>query len=396
MALVERRQPVVTPDDHGPLVAVATWFLMVALVLSVMIRVAIRFFITRALGKEDATCVIAALLGVGQSIAVSMAVQHGVGKRERLLSTTQLDDVQRADYAADLLYILVLALAKISVLQLLRRLAVIKLHQRIANGTMVVVMAWTIPSWFALAFRCGIPNPWDSKSGHCMDIFAFWAAIAPVDILTEIVIVSLPALMMRPAQVAISKKMVVIVAFIFRIFVIIPTIVRLPFLHTAYQSSDYNFASVDSVIITQCVMSLSVISACVPCLKPFLDGFDSGMMGVSLRRRKDGRSGGNSYGNTYEMGNFSTAERSRNRDHDRDDPRGKGMGHNTTIMAEDNEQPQSLRREGSGSMSSMQSDEMIIKRTDQWQVQYEPANPQMVVRDEGEDLEPRKAVQSII
>ena len=70
-------------------------------------------------------------------------------------------------------------------------------------------------------------------SGHCIDTvrsvcrfienlltfpeFVFWVAISPVDILTELVMISLPVLMMLPVQVAVSKKVVVIVAFIFRI-----------------------------------------------------------------------------------------------------------------------------------------------------------------------------------
>lgn len=57
MAGTGNRVAVVTADDHGPLVALATWFLMVSMILAVLIRVAIRLVITRAPGREDATIV---------------------------------------------------------------------------------------------------------------------------------------------------------------------------------------------------------------------------------------------------------------------------------------------------------------------------------------------------
>lgn len=115
MAVKGNRNAVVTADNHGPLVAIATWFLMVSLIMAVLIRVAIRLGITRAPGREDATIVGAMvmpttssetirtrilltrvcmqLLGVGQSIAVSMAVSHGLGERGRNLSSVQLANV---------------------------------------------------------------------------------------------------------------------------------------------------------------------------------------------------------------------------------------------------------------------------------------------------------------
>ena len=67
MAVIARQNPV-TPDDHGPMVAIATWFLMVAMILAVLIRVAIRFIITHAPGTEDATISVA-LVTIFQGIS---------------------------------------------------------------------------------------------------------------------------------------------------------------------------------------------------------------------------------------------------------------------------------------------------------------------------------------
>ena len=117
MALFVRQggHATVTPDDHGPLVAIATWFLMVAMIMAVFIRVAIRFVITRAPGTEDATIFVAMvcpsplqirtststnhtrlqLVGVAQSIAVSIGIQYGLGQRQQNLSLTSLARVEK-------------------------------------------------------------------------------------------------------------------------------------------------------------------------------------------------------------------------------------------------------------------------------------------------------------
>lgn len=62
--------------------------------------------------------------------------------------------------------------------------------------------------------------------------------------------------------------------------------------------ADMNTAAFATSITTQLTLCLSVMTACIPCLKPFLDAFDSGMLNVSLHERVDG-----SYSNSYSHSN---------------------------------------------------------------------------------------------
>ncbi|KAJ5797943.1 uncharacterized protein N7503_007239 [Penicillium pulvis] len=86
--------------------------------------------------------------------------------------------------------------------------------------------------------------------------------------------------------------------------VIIATIVRLVFLRSAPNSTDMTYSAFETRITTQCVLCVSLITACIPCLKPFLDAFDSGMLGVGLRKRKGGTQS-DSYGNSYALASMS-------------------------------------------------------------------------------------------
>lgn len=43
----------VTPDDVGPVIAIATWFVMIMMILSVLFRVVIKLYVRRRLYLDD-------------------------------------------------------------------------------------------------------------------------------------------------------------------------------------------------------------------------------------------------------------------------------------------------------------------------------------------------------
>jgi hypothetical protein len=53
------RRAVVTPDDHGPILAIASWYLMVVSILSVMMRVGIRYHSAQFPSIDDAFLLLA-------------------------------------------------------------------------------------------------------------------------------------------------------------------------------------------------------------------------------------------------------------------------------------------------------------------------------------------------
>lgn len=110
------------------------------------------------------------MLGMGQSIGVSVAIQNGLGKYQDLLNTTQLQSVDKALYANDLLYILSLSLSKISVLELLQGLAVVDKHKTIAKWTSYFVGIWTLAIIIPPLFRCSLPQVWNSQSNNCINM----------------------------------------------------------------------------------------------------------------------------------------------------------------------------------------------------------------------------------
>jgi hypothetical protein len=76
-------------------------------------------------------------------------------------------------------------------------------------------------------------------------------------------------------------------------------IARLVFIRRLYRSSDATYDSLAYSITTQCQTTLSVVVACIPALKPYMDRAQSGFLVVSLEKRAAGGTYG--YGNSYHM-----------------------------------------------------------------------------------------------
>ncbi|CAI7668089.1 unnamed protein product [Penicillium palitans] len=299
-----------------------------------------------------------------------------MGKRQSALSTQQVIDVEKTLYASDLLYVLALSLTKISVLEFLNKLCVNKSHKIVCFWTSIVVLVWTFPVFFTLAFKCGAPRPWEMDNGKCIDTFRFWAAISSVDIVTEIIICLLPIYIIKPVQVSFGKKVPVVVAFAYRLTVIIATIMRLVFMHNAPNSTDMTQSAFETRITTQCVLCVTLITACIPCLKPFLDAFDSGMLGVGLRKRTGG-SRSDSYNNSYALASMSRGAREATTRFLYLEDEAKGLGTSAAAFAFTSPvKPQQLQDIGPS---------MGIQRTDQWSVRCEYVDTKP--RSLGEGLE---------
>ena len=90
------------------------------------------------------------------------------------LSSSQIEIFAKSGYAAELLYILTLGCAKLSIIMLLRLLTPDQRHQRIALGVGAFIAAWGVFSFFAAAFQCSAPDVWSSIDNTCDGRVSGW------------------------------------------------------------------------------------------------------------------------------------------------------------------------------------------------------------------------------
>lgn len=79
-------------------------------------------------------------------------------------------DLLQSTYAAGLLYIPSLLLAKLSVSLLLRLITPNILHKKLILGVEIITVFWAVSSEIAAAFQCHLPVPWKFLGGNtCFD-----------------------------------------------------------------------------------------------------------------------------------------------------------------------------------------------------------------------------------
>ncbi|KAI9881206.1 MAG: hypothetical protein M1830_007184 [Pleopsidium flavum] len=297
-------QPIVTPGDLGPLINVVTWFLLVASTLAVIARVATKLAVARRIERDDFAIFAALLFSIAQSIAVCFQMSGGLGQHIGTLNAAQLDRFQRSGFAADLLYIANLCFAKLSVLLLLQSITPVALHKRSALAVEATTAFWAVTGEFVAAFQCHLPAPWKFIGNTCINRAAFWSYFGILNILLDLTLILLPLGIVWELKVDLKRKAVIIACFVPRIMVIAAVTAQLVYLNRASDTTDATFDLWPLVLCTQVVQNMSIITACIPYLKPFLESLESGMMrSDDLRRR--GIEGINGY-STASSGRFGT------------------------------------------------------------------------------------------
>ncbi|RVX68487.1 hypothetical protein B0A52_07910 [Exophiala mesophila] len=165
-------------------------------------------------------------------------------------------------------------------------------------GVAGTVAAWTLASVFAIAFQCELPSPWMVEDGKCINTRALELFIGIVNIITDLSLIVIPAIMMGGVQTNISKKWQVMILFGCRILVpafIIPQMIAY---HTDVDLDDYSWTMVSPIIWTAIVMNLSILTACIPSLKGVLDMFKSGTSLFTIPTQYEAELGSSSKGVT--------------------------------------------------------------------------------------------------
>ena len=117
--------------------------------------------------------------------------------------------------------------------------------------------------------QCRSPNTWATSSPKCINLQAFCIGIVPIDVITELVVITLPVFMLIPVHVVVLKEAAIVAAFIFRLFSIAATVVCLFYTHPAtMRDSNTTFDAANYDVVTQRVLSVSITTTCAPCLKP--------------------------------------------------------------------------------------------------------------------------------
>ncbi|KAB8248158.1 hypothetical protein BDV35DRAFT_174795 [Aspergillus flavus] len=270
-----------------PAVNVLTWFLMVTAILSVFARLGTKYWIFRRWTTDDYLSIASMVTCAAQSLAVSLATANGYGDRYDTLSETNIEHIMKSQYAATIFFILSMCFSKLALVHFIRSVTPAASDRRIASGLEALITLWAVTGVITSAFQCRPPQTWNYLSGQCFNIKAWWDYIGLTNILTDGAIIAYAILIITRIQARLKKKVTLSTVFGLRIFVILAIIGQLVYANRTIDSSDQISDTWPLAICTQLTQCLSVVTACSPQFKPFMDSLRSTGLRVDAITRHD-------------------------------------------------------------------------------------------------------------
>lgn len=281
--------------DRGPTVLALTATVIALSTIFVVLRLASRIGIVKRVTLDDYFIILAWVFAFGLSFVVCYAVKYGLGRDQSTIPSDHLQALSKLEYVFLVLYNPSLMATKTSILIFYLSLAQM---QRVFKwgsiGTMVVVNVAGFALLILNIFQCRpvsdsfiIPRP---PNAHCTDIVTLYFSSAPVNIITDLVIVLLPMPVLKNMMLPRKQKWILYITFGFGIFVAVVDVVRISYLQQAQKArltnlnrqtngqpsaeeSNFSWNAAFIFMWSAIEVNVGIMCACVPGLKPLVTRF---------------------------------------------------------------------------------------------------------------------------
>jgi len=198
-------------------------------------------------------------------------VHLGWGKVIDEIDPIDLIAAEKSAYAADILYLITLALSKYSLALLFLRLSPDPNHARVSKWVAYFSGLWVVASVTAIGVRCHLQHPWiDITADQCPTMLVRWQVISAFNIITEAAVFSMSIYLVIGLHMSLARKSMVVIAFGLRLPVIALCALRIHYFFDAFYSSDPTFDGAFYATWTQAELAFSIMASTIPCLKPLM------------------------------------------------------------------------------------------------------------------------------
>ncbi|RAH50649.1 uncharacterized protein BO95DRAFT_459129 [Aspergillus brunneoviolaceus CBS 621.78] len=258
-------------EDHGAVVKIVSWFL---LIVSSGAVAACLLTSWHLLGRKILVLTLLLSTLLSSAIAgatVSLAATRGLGRPgiDDDTPEDQLAGLQTTIYLTEIFHVLTLGLGKLSFVALfymvLSGSALTTLTRAIvAVGTFLIL--WTFTMVLAVAFQCRPPET------------ALWTYSGVMNIIIETILFAVPSILIYRLRMRLHKRLVVIGCLSVRTLDILVSAVQLHYVHGFDPSPSLPVALYPWMLCGQVLQTVTIVAACVPYLREFLESFPSGML----------------------------------------------------------------------------------------------------------------------
>ncbi|OCK76745.1 hypothetical protein K432DRAFT_462498 [Lepidopterella palustris CBS 459.81] len=360
---------IVTPDNHSSWITITASMGLVCVMLCLIMRIYVRTHISPPFGWDDGTLVATTISSIIQSGIVFLQVSKSFGESIDLISPQDVVSVQKIAYANDMLFILSMCLTKVCVALLFMRLSPGKNHILVSKVVFALSIVWAVLSIFLVALKCDLSRPWIEYNQKCTGLFVRWQIITALDIIIEAFLFFMSIYLVVDLQMSQKNKFVVVLAFGFRLPIIVFAAFRLHYIGRRITSSNPTLDGTIALIWTQVELDYSVMACTIPCLKPFMIAVSTNYGSIAPSKATINGSAALSKGSKDSKGSFALS--SVNRSKRRNKPVNTELSeqqlrpdrvYNTTSVTYNGQQDQH-------SVGSNESTKMIIKKETEWKIE---------------------------
>jgi hypothetical protein len=237
-------------------------------------------FITRSrmlhiLGYDDWCVFVSLLFSIANTTGMVIQAKHGLGQHIFLLPPQQLTIFLKAVYITIPLYNVSLTFVKISVLFQYLRIFPTRNVKRICYVQLVIVIIYGLWATLSAIFFCiPIASFWDvNVKGKCLPNGLIWFINAGINIATDIMIVIIPAPLIKRLQLSTRQKISLYLVFMVGLFICIVSILRLHSLYLATITTDPSWENVGVANWSAVELNTAISCACLPTLRPLIARF---------------------------------------------------------------------------------------------------------------------------
>ncbi|KAH6676534.1 hypothetical protein B0J14DRAFT_355936 [Halenospora varia] len=197
-------------------------------------------------------------------------------------------------FAAELIYVPILVLIKMSICFFLLRLTGQKtILKRSIWGLLIVTVILGIINLFMVLFQClPISSNWDKTipNPKCMNFNAVTVAFAALGVITDGLALIIPAWIVWDLQISMRQKIMLIGVLSFGLITVISGMVRLILLDQFFRHVPADPTHTIVFCISTIEVGLAFVAACAPSLKPLLMQFVPRLFSSAQTRYGNGRS----------------------------------------------------------------------------------------------------------
>ncbi|KAK0386812.1 hypothetical protein NLU13_6648 [Sarocladium strictum] len=257
-------------ESRSTEVKVAVTACLALTLIIVILRCIARWTVSNRLWWDDWTTIIATVFFVGLCSVQLAGARLGFGKHYWNVKPENAPTIFQLFYAAQIQYIIVQVVAKVSILVLFGRIFPATWLQRAVIVCSVFLIAHGSVYMLLIILQClPVHAVWDrSITAKCLNLTAITVSGAILSIIEDVVIFALPIKEVLMLRLTMQKRIALVLMFSVGSFACVTSIVRLKYIVTFANSLDSTWDNVDVANWSIIEVACAIICGSLPTLRP--------------------------------------------------------------------------------------------------------------------------------